>query len=140
MAIGTAASGGSVANSRISSSSFLSNSVTAQLTDGGDTGGTMNEFAAHVPDRFRSALAGLLTAYDYALDAQVDRWQFAVELPTLLAGGATLADVRWLIARRLAEHGKEITIPGDAQRSFRSLTATSFPPDTCLTLSSDARR
>jgi hypothetical protein len=97
----------------------------------------MADVAAIIPERCRPALADLLTAYDYAMDGQVDRWQFAIELTGLLASGATLADVRWLIARRLAEHGKEITIPGDAQRSFRLLAVTSFPPDTCLTLAPD---
>jgi hypothetical protein len=85
-------------------------------------------------EQFRSALAILLTAFDYAEDSGVDRWQFAVEIPDLLARGAALPDLRWLLLRGYAEHTKETTTPGDPSRSFRPLAATSFPPDTCLTL------
>jgi hypothetical protein len=87
-----------------------------------------------LPDPFRSALAILLTAFDYAADSGADRWQFAIELPDLLAGGAALPDLRWLLLRGFAEHAKETTTPGDPARSFRPLAPTSFPPDTCLTL------
>jgi hypothetical protein len=85
-------------------------------------------------DQFRSALAILLTAFDYAADSGADRWQFAVELPDLLARGAALPDLRWLLLRGFAEHAKETTTAGDPARSFRPLAPTSFPPDTCLTL------
>jgi hypothetical protein len=86
-----------------------------------------------VPEHFETALAMLLDASDYsALD---DCWQFAVELDELLRSGATLTDIRWLIVRGLAEHGKETTIPGESQRSFRPLSATSFPSGTCVVLS-----
>jgi hypothetical protein len=90
-----------------------------------------------VPDRFRSALATLLTAFDYAVDSRTDPWQLAIELPHLVSNGATLSDMRWLILRRFAEHAKETTVPGDAKRSFRPLTPTYFPEDTCFVLSPD---
>jgi hypothetical protein len=92
---------------------------------------------AFIPERFRSAWSLLLTAFDYALDSHVDRWQFAVALTELQSSGATLADIRWLLLRGLAEHAKETTVPGDHQRSFRPLVPTSFPADTCLVLSAD---
>jgi hypothetical protein len=85
-------------------------------------------------EQFHSALAILLTAFDYAQDSGADRWQFALELPDLLARGAALPDLRWLLLRNFAEHAKETTTPGDRSRSFRPLAPTSFPPDTCLTL------
>jgi hypothetical protein len=88
-----------------------------------------------IPDRFRSALVALLHAFDYASDGTVDRWQLAIELTELLSTGATLSDIRWLILRGFAEHAKEITIPGDAERSFRPLTPTCIPTDACLMLS-----
>jgi len=95
----------------------------------------MGQFDHIIPDRFRSGLAVLLTAFDYAQDSQSDPWQFAVELPELLSKGATLPDLRWLILRQFAEHGKETTLPGDPQRTFRPLAATSFPPESCVVLS-----
>jgi hypothetical protein len=90
-----------------------------------------------VPDRFRSALATLLTAFDYAADIRTDPWQLAIELSHLESNGATLSDIRWLILRKFAEHAKETTVPGDAKRSFRALTPTYIPEDTCFVLSPD---
>jgi hypothetical protein len=94
----------------------------------------VSSFANLITDRLRPALAALLTAFDYAADSGLDRWEFAVEMDELLAAGAKLADLRWLIRRGLAEHAKETTIPGDPTRAFRPLAPTSFPDDACLTL------
>jgi hypothetical protein len=94
----------------------------------------MGQLDVSVPDRFRAGLAILLTAFDYAQDSQTDAWQFAVELPELFSTGATLADIRWLVLRGFAEHGKETTLPGDDKRTFRRLASTSFPTDACLVL------
>src|SRR5436309_684327 len=98
---------------------------------------TMASPFALIPEQLRGAWSLLLTAFDYALDSHVDRWQFAVALSELQSSGVTLADVRWLLLRGLAEHAKETTVPGDRERSFRPLVATSFPADTCLVLSAD---
>ena len=95
---------------------------------------TVSSFADLITDRLRPALAALLTAFDYAADSGLDRWEFAVEMSELLAAGAKLADLRWLIRRGLAEHAKETTVPGDPARTFRPLAPTSFPDDACLTL------
>ena len=86
------------------------------------------------PTAYDQRLAALLTAFDYAADSGLDRWEFAVEMSELLAAGAKLADLRWLIRRSLAEHAKETTVPGDPARTFRPLAPTSFPDDACLTL------
>lgn len=86
-------------------------------------------------DRLRPGLITLLTAYDYAHDCQLDRWQFAVPLSDVLSGGATLIDIRWLILRGFAEHALETTVPGDANRSFRRLPPTCLPSKMCIVLS-----
>jgi hypothetical protein len=85
----------------------------------------------------RPALNVLLSAFDYVADCRVDPWQLAVELPELLAKGASLVDIRWLILRGLAEHAREVTLEGEPERSFRPLAVTSFPTDTCLVLSAE---
>ncbi|MGH7139054.1 MAG: hypothetical protein ACREHD_25185 [Pirellulales bacterium] len=85
--------------------------------------------------RIQSGAATLLAAFDYAQDCALDRWQFAVALPEILAEGATLVDLRWLILRGFAEHAIETTIPGDATRSFRRLPQTCLPADMCIVLS-----
>jgi len=76
----------------------------------------------------------LLSAFNYASDAQLDRWQMAVELAELQRRGVALSDVRWLLAKGFADHRREITVPGDRERSFRPLETTDFPPTTAVTL------
>jgi hypothetical protein len=49
------------------------------------------------------ALGILLEGYDYAQDLQASPWEFAVELPTLLAAGCTSNTLRWLVLRGYAE-------------------------------------
>jgi hypothetical protein len=88
-----------------------------------------------IAERFRPALETLLTAFHYAEDSHTDRWQFAIGLAELEANGATLADLRWLILSGYGEHAREVTVPGDAERSFRKLTPTSLPIDSYFVLS-----
>ncbi len=95
----------------------------------------MDRLQTIIAERFRPALETLVTAFNYADDSRTDHWQFAIGLTELQASGATLADLRWLILRGFAEHARETTIPGDAERSFRKLTPTAFPAETCFVLS-----
>jgi hypothetical protein len=76
----------------------------------------------------------LLAAFEYVRDAKVDPWQFAVEMDELRQRGIATADLRWLVTARIAEHRREVTIPGDKERSFRPLAATEFPDATAVTL------
>jgi hypothetical protein len=95
----------------------------------------MDSLPPFVAERLGASLNTLFAAFDYALDSRLDRWQFAVTLADLLSQGATLLDVQWLVLRGFAEHAKETTVPGDANRSFRRLPPTSLPADMCLALS-----
>ncbi len=95
----------------------------------------MDQAPAIIPERFLQALDSLVTASNYAEDSRTDRWQFAIGMAELQATGATLADLRWLILRGLAEHALETTIPGDAKRTFRKLVPTAFPTESCFVLS-----
>ena len=81
-----------------------------------------------ITEPFRSALATLLTAFDYAADSGADRWQFAIELPDLLARGAALPDLRWLLLRGFAEHAKETTTPGDPAAQLPPPSPNLLPP------------
>ena len=87
-----------------------------------------------VPPDATRALAILMQAYAYAADCGADKWQFAVEFSDLLTSGLTRLDIRWLLYRRLIEHARETTIPGDSVRSFRALPATSIPKYSCIVL------
>ncbi|QDT02397.1 hypothetical protein K227x_07730 [Rubripirellula lacrimiformis] len=82
----------------------------------------------------------LLRAFDYAADAEVDRWQMAVELPTLIARGLTIVDIRWMLARRFVEHNREITPSGAELREFESAPTTVLCTDTCISLTSDGAK
>jgi hypothetical protein len=80
------------------------------------------------------ATTRLVHSYEYSRDLAVDLWQFAVDWGELQALGTTLSDMRWLLARRFAEHALETTNLHDTQREFRPLPPSSFPPRTCFTL------
>ncbi len=80
------------------------------------------------------AIGCLLRAYEYARDAKVDIWQFAIEFTRLTECGLTLLDVQWLLARRFVQHAEETTQSEAAERAFRPLPMTSFPEHTCLVL------
>ena len=63
--------------------------------------------------RVGDALRVLHDAYEYALDVQTDRWNFAIELEDLLALGLTNSDLRWLLLKGYVETARETTLPGD---------------------------
>jgi hypothetical protein len=96
---------------------------------------SMDNSLTIIAERIRPAIESLVTAFNYAEDSHTDRGQFAIGITELQAIGATLADLRWLILRGFAEHGRETTIPGDAERSFRRLVPTAFPIETCFVMS-----
>jgi hypothetical protein len=88
----------------------------------------------HLRAELQRAFQLLLAAYHYAHDAKVDAWQLAVELDELRQFGLALLDLRWLVAKGFAEHRRELTVPGDPDRSFRPLAPTEFPGATAVAL------
>ena len=75
--------------------------------------------AVPIDGNARVALGLLLRAYTFARDAGADVWDFALEIDTLLSAGLTISDLRWLVAKRFAEHGHESSIYGGSHRTFR---------------------
>jgi hypothetical protein len=93
------------------------------------------EHAAPLIDaNLRDGLALLRQAYLYAVDSGADLWDFALENDYLYEAGLTISDLRWLVAKRLAEHGQEKSFYGDPHRSFRPSDGFSFVPTTCFIL------
>jgi hypothetical protein len=90
--------------------------------------------APPIDESLRAGLALLWQAYRYALDAGADLWDFALESERLYAANLTISDVRWLVARGFAEHGRETSVYGDAHRSFRPGRGLNFVPKTCFVL------
>lgn len=73
-----------------------------------------------------AALAPLLRAYELARDAAADPWQLALAVRDLEAAGLALTDARWLVLKKYASLGKEVTTPGDETRVFRPLPFTAL--------------
>jgi hypothetical protein len=85
-----------------------------------------------VAPRMQRAVVELAEAHDYALDARAEPWQFAVEIESLLALGATLEDLTWLVQGGYAEHAREVTRCGDSSRRFSQPRGLKFTRKTCF--------
>ena len=81
-------------------------------------------------------LRELLRAQQLAAEAEVDIWQFAVELDRLTESGLTLTSVRWLVARGYVFHGEESTADSTGQRSIQLQEGFAFSNSAALILSS----
>lgn len=101
----------------------------------GDRGVHSNEISSpELASRLRLGLAELLAAFDYALAAKRDVWDFAVEIAILSANGLTASDFRWLICMGYVEHAREVTRLEENGRVFRPLGSLSFAKRTCFIL------
>ena len=47
-----------------------------------------------------------------AREASVDLWDFALEIDKLYATGLTVSDLRWLVAKKFVDHGRESSVYG----------------------------
>ncbi len=89
-----------------------------------------------LPPRIRAALTILLEAFRYAHDLDANLWDFATEIASLRRLKLSNGDLRWLVRGGLLEHGIEVTLGGDAQRSFEHPSRLMFSKKTCFVLSS----
>ncbi|MEI8375883.1 MAG: hypothetical protein WCJ35_23920 [Planctomycetota bacterium] len=87
-----------------------------------------------LPAEVQKALAHLHRAYEFALDVQIDIWEFAEPLPNLVALGVEESSLRWLVLKGYAEHARELTTFQEADRRFRPSPNISFTPKTCFVL------
>ena len=87
-----------------------------------------------VAPRVRRALESLLESYNYAHDVGCDVWEFAVELEHLSSLALTASDWRWLCLKGLVNHARELTMPGEANRTFRQGGALRITKRTCFVL------
>lgn len=94
----------------------------------------MRRSAFKLSDKLKRALATLLEAYGYTLDTECDRWDFAVPIRGLRKLGLTEADLRWLVRKGYVQHAREVTVPGDDGRAFRSTGDLTFVRRTCFVL------
>lgn len=85
-------------------------------------------------DAGRGGMTLLSQTYMYARDADIDQWEFAIEINLLYEAGFTISDLRWLVAKGLVEHGLETSVYGDTLRSFRRSSGLRFETASCLVL------
>lgn len=87
------------------------------------------------PSAPRFCLPSLLVeAWRYAEVLGSDPWEFAVELPALLAAGATINQLRAIACGGLVNYRRDITHNTAESRQFESLKNLAFPPGTCFVL------
>ena len=80
------------------------------------------------------AVVQLAEAHDYARDTEAEPWQFAVEIESLMALGATVGDLNLLVHRGYAEHAREVTRLSDTSRRFTPPRGLGFAKRTCFVL------
>jgi hypothetical protein len=86
------------------------------------------------------AVVQLAEAHDYARDAQADPWQFAVEVESLVALGATVDDLNRLVHGGFVEHAREVTRLSDASRRFAPPRGLNITKNTCFILTAAGLR
>jgi hypothetical protein len=84
--------------------------------------------------QLRAGLALLWQAHLYAQDVGGSLWDFALEADWLYGAELTVSDLRWLVAKGFAEHGRETSFYGDPHRSFRPGVGLNFVAATCFVL------
>jgi len=86
--------------------------------------------------RAEEALRLLLEAHRYARELDRRVWDFALEIDALRAVGCTFSELRWLVCKGYVAHASEITMPGEASRTFRRerIAGLTFRRKTCFVL------
>jgi hypothetical protein len=69
-----------------------------------------------------------------AQDVGADVWQFSVELSSLLGAGLTTNECRWLLAKGLARHAREITTAAGDRRVFQNYANLALSRRTCFVI------
>jgi hypothetical protein len=87
-----------------------------------------------IAPRVRAGLLTCFEAYAYARSLDRNPWDFAVEISALRRIGLSCNDLRWTVGRGLLECASEISLPGDAERSFRRQSGLLFCKKTCFVL------
>ena len=87
-----------------------------------------------IHDNLAAGLEQLLRAYQYALNAELGLWDFAVEIETLVQVGFTVSDLRWLACMGFVEHAREITSSSMSGRQFKASGKLTFHRRSCFVL------
>lgn len=86
-------------------------------------------------DPLACALRMLLRAYRFAVETQMDPWQYAVEIEELRLAGVSISELRLLVFMGVVFHGQELANPSGDARRFMLLPKNAIPAKTCFVLS-----
>jgi hypothetical protein len=86
--------------------------------------------------QLRSGIQLLLAAFRYAVDANANVAEFAVEIRRLHDLGMIESEFRWLLAKGYVKHFIDLTLDGDSGRSLRETGAGRFSSNSCFALTS----
>ncbi len=88
-----------------------------------------------IPPFCRQALSHLLQVHEAAFQERCDPWQFACQLPHLLAQGISDTALRWLLRKGYAEHRTEASANAEV-RAFRVAHGLHLERRSCFILTS----
>ena len=106
--------------------------------DAPDDDGLQREIAGNAI--IHQALQKLLRAWQFSIDCDRSKWDFAVELADLDALGVSHDELRWLIGKNLVEHAQEIDSVQGIGRSFESPGGFTFSGKSCFVITATARQ
>src|SRR5262249_35087606 len=86
------------------------------------------------PALVRAVLTLLAKSRRYAASARCDEWQYAEELVSLRATGASHSDLRWLLQKGYVSHREEMTRRGSPSRVFRKLGPLELRERACFVI------
>jgi hypothetical protein len=87
-----------------------------------------------ISEHLRDGLELLWRAAKYAINAGLNRWDFAIDLHELRNGGLGPTDLRWLIAKGYLEHACETDAKTHEHRSFEPCHRFRFEASSCFVL------
>jgi len=86
------------------------------------------------PAMLQAVLSLLAKSRTYAASARCDKWQYAEELASLRAAGASHSDLRWLLQKGYVCHREEMTRRGSPSRAFRKLGPLELSERACFVI------
>lgn len=93
-----------------------------------------NGIGRRLPIKFKSALALLIEAVEYAEQTSGKLWDFALEIDRLRSVGLSENDLRYLVRLGLVDHAGERKVRGGNSRQFVATGDLSFTSRTCFVL------
>lgn len=105
-----------------------------EILDSSEAEGVFGTLPQDLPPAVMEGLRLLRKANTYALDVGSDRWEFAVEVQQFYHLNLSNNDLRWMIAKGLAEHRQELSTCQDEGRTFANHGCMTFSATSALVI------